>query len=339
MICFDKLKIITSLARVTYINEGVFQQIYKEGKLQQLKYKKTTPYELLILINYEQNEVAIEFTSKILEGRCTELINEETMYLVFDKIFQLVDFIDNEYENFEVVKCDVTQDITPQIKVGEYTAPFNNKTYTEYDYISMDELKRYANTSLSNFDKWKCRKYKNNGFTIENVVSTPRYKHRIVVYNKGKELKSAKNREFVKMVDEQLHPKDPDSITGYYSDIIRVELNINTKTQIRELLNIQDNKLSSVLNSTANPILTVLNKALVPLNTGQTPPPPRPFNEYKMWCTLKDCDFDLAKVEAKMRLGYSRNTQIAKMMKPYRKFYERTQNNENKGIDIRTFIE
>jgi len=175
MICFDKLKIITSLARVTYINEGVFQQIYKEGKLQQLKYKKTTPYELLILINYEQNEVAIEFTSKILEGRCTELINEETMYLVFDKIFQLVDFIDNEYENFEVVKCDVTQDITPQIKVGEYTAPFNNKTYTEYDYISMDELKRYANTSLSNFDKWKCRKYKNNGFTIENVVSTPRY--------------------------------------------------------------------------------------------------------------------------------------------------------------------
>ena len=338
MICFDKMKITTSIGHIKYINETEFQHIYKNGELQQLKYRKTKPYELLMLIDYEKNEVAIEFTSKILEGWLIELINEETIYRVFDKTFQLVDFQDYEYENFEVGKCDIVQDISPKIKVNEIANTFNNKTFTEYEYVSMDNLKQYAAANLSNFDKWKCKKYKNNGFVIENVVSTPRYKHRIAIYNKGKELKCAKNREFVKMIDEQHYPKDPGSITDYYSDKTRVELNIITRKQIRELLQIQDNKLSSVLNSTANPILTVLNKALAPLNTEKTPPP-RPFKEYLMWCVFKDCDFDLAKVEAKIRSGYSKNTQISKIMKPYREFYERMQNVKDKGIDIRTFIE
>jgi succinate dehydrogenase flavin-adding protein (antitoxin of CptAB toxin-antitoxin module) len=134
----------------------------------------------------------------------------------------------------EIVKCDPVKDIV-------------------YQDIKM--LNNYTNSNFVNYNKWKSKPY-NNGFTIENVASTPRNKHRIVIYNKGKELDKADNKLFLNTLSNK------DESLEYYKDKTRIELNINTKAQIRELLEIEDNQLMSVLNSDANPILAVLNKAL-----------------------------------------------------------------------------
>ena len=55
-------------------------------------------------------------------------------------------------------------------------------------------------------------------------------------------------------------------------------------------------------------------------------PKPQPMSNRKTYYTmlvLKDCDYDLEKVEAKMRELYpSRGTSISKLMEPYRAMAE-----------------
>ena len=46
------------------------------------------------------------------------------------------------------------------------------------------------------------------------------------------------------------------------------------------------------------------------------------WKSYQRYLVLKDCDFDLAKVEAKARSLYKRGTKIADVMKPYRDAYD-----------------
>ena len=69
MLCLDKLKIITSINYIKDIKEGknAFQSTYEGNELQCYKYKKSKPSSLLIMVNYLHNELAIEFTSKILK--------------------------------------------------------------------------------------------------------------------------------------------------------------------------------------------------------------------------------------------------------------------------------
>jgi hypothetical protein len=91
-----------------------FYKIEKEGKLPSYKYKQTTPYLLVILINYEKGELAIEFTSKILGIKCVELVNTDNIYECLCNLSPLVEFeedVDYILDEFKVVKCDVTKDV------------------------------------------------------------------------------------------------------------------------------------------------------------------------------------------------------------------------------------
>lgn len=67
-------------------------------------------------------------------------------------------------------------------------------------------------------------------------------------------------------------------------------------------------KLLSVLSSDANPILNFLDEVI-----GSTPEPTSMTDKksYETMLILKDCDYDLEKVEAKMRQFYtSRGTNL-----------------------------
>jgi hypothetical protein len=92
----------------------------------------------------------------------------------------------------------------------------------------------------------------------------------------------------------------------------------------------------NVLNSEANPILTVLNKAIkeTSVNTHAI----RTFKEYQLELVLKDCDNDLGKVEAKLRSSYSKKTQIAKLMRPYRELHHRLQESATPAFDLRKLV-
>lgn len=105
--------------------------------------------------------------------------------------------------------------------------------------------------------------------------------------------------------------------------------------QIRQLLNLPNNKLNSVLKSTANPILTIIDEAVKyePLQQkSQT------LRDYEHELLLRDCNFDLVKVEAKIRALSSKNTSIKRLMKPYKELYKRLQNCKTPSIDIRALV-
>jgi len=310
MLCFDKLKIVTSTKHIKRFDESKFHSDLLDGKIQSYKYKQTMPL-VLIMINYDRDELVIEFTSKILMFDFIKLINMDTICECLNSL-PYIEF-DNDVEfllgDFEVLKCDVTQDVS-------------------YGY-DVKRLEQYAKSNLINYDKWKCEKHR-SGFALRNVAATPRHKKRIVIYDKGEELKLKKNKAFVDEVDRNYFIED------YFRDKVRFEMNINTKFQIRQFLGIQDNKLTSVLNSDANPILAILNEAIKePIeNTYHI----SSIKDYYCELTLKDCNYNMGEVEAKIRSLVSKNTSIKRMMEPYRELYQRIQNNKGPAFDLRKLV-
>jgi hypothetical protein len=316
MIRLDKVKIMTSTKKIERFDESKFYRIEKEGKPPCYKYKQTSPYELLILINYERGELVIEFTSKILGLGFIDLINKDNICECLYSISPLVEFEEDVcclLGEFEVLKCDVTKDV-----------PHND----------VKTLEDYVETNLANNKKWKCEHQK-NGFVLKNVVGTPRYKKRIVVYDKAHELKLDRNRKFLNEVDD--YDEGDSFIFDHFNGTVRIELNINTKVQVRDLLHIPDNRLVSVLNSDANPILDVLNEALKQSDENSSSVSSA-WKEYKDVLVLKDCDNNLGKVENKIRSLTSSNTSITRMMKPYRELHQRLQNDSTPTFDLRKLV-
>jgi hypothetical protein len=309
MSCFDKLKIVTSINYIKEIDETKFQSVSINERLQYHKYQQKIPSNLLIMVNYEKNELVIEFTSKILKDKFIHLINKDTIYECFHNINQLgicILDIENIINHSEVVKCDVTKDVI-----------FHN----------VKELEKYVKSNLANYDKWKCKPYR-NGFVLKNVANTPHSKKRIVVYNKGKELKRAENKSFLDSLDN-------DNAIQYFDNKVRIETNINTKIQIRQFLDIQDNELMSVLNSNTNPILTILDEAIKETSANSHIDS---LTDYKNELLLKECNYDLSQVEAIVRLYCSKNTSIKKTMQPYRELYHQLQENKTPTFDIKKLV-
>lgn len=116
---------------------------------------------------------------------------------------------------------------------------------------------------------------------------------------------SVKNRAFVEKYN----------LDGAFKDIWRFEINLNSKEQIRNSLDLSDNKLLSVLQSEATPIASFIKDAVSP------PTVPIKYNDrksYLMALVLKDCDYDITKVDAKLRELYAPGTKFSKLLKPYR---------------------
>lgn len=303
------MKLITSIDYISGINTSVFLSITKFEEELYYKYQQDKPYSLLIMVDYSHDELVLEFTGKILLDKYSQLINSETIKDCLNNINRLqICKLDVEaiLQDAEVVKCDITKDIETDINVINSTIRQN----------------------LTNYRKWTVKQY-NSGIVLENVVSTPRYKKRLAIYNKGKELERVNNINFIDSLNTR------NDILLYFKDKVRFELNINTKQQIRQLLNIPNNNIQNVLNATANPILSVIDEAVKyepQQHKVQT------LRDYEHELLLRDCDFDLVKVEAKIRALSSRNTSITRMMQPYKELYKRLQDNKTSTIDIRALV-
>ena len=238
MITFDKLKIVTNIEDITNIDTTVFVTQTKDGEILYHKYRQESPFCLLIQADYNKQELVIEFTGKILKEDYPQLINRNNIVQCLEAINGMgICRIDTEaiLAHGEVCKCDVTKDISS---------------------TQMQEIIAQMKQSLTNYDKWSCAKYQGNGLVIYKTVKTDRYKKRLSIYDKHKELTMACNREFLNTISNR------EELLAYFQDRIRFELNIDTKAQIRLLLGVMDNRLHSVLSSNANPILTVFDEAI-----------------------------------------------------------------------------
>ena len=102
------------------------------------------------------------------------------------------------------------------------------------------------------------------------------------------------------------------------------------KEQIRKALHVQNTKLLTVLSADANPIADFLDNIVQSESTVINMPDKK---TYMMTLVLKDCDYDLEKVEAKLRsFIHSKGTSIKNVMKPYIALMGQMTNNN--GADL-----
>ena len=204
------------------VNEHVFQTIVRDGQLTSYKYQQDTPFFLQIRKDFINSECVIEFTGKILLDRYPELINRDNIRYCIEQINSLgICEIDTDrlLQTAYVAKCDVTRDVTS---------------------IDIKEIITQTKQNLTNYDKWEVEKYP-NGICLRNKVTTDRYKKRVCIYDKGKELTQQTNSSFLL----SLHQSQ--TLLDYYQDKVRFELNIGTMIQVRKLLEVADNSLNKVL--------------------------------------------------------------------------------------------
>lgn len=295
MITFDKLKIITNITNITDIDLTQFTQTFKDNKLANYKYRQNQPFHLEIMKNQKHGELAIEFSGKILLDEYPELINRTNIRKCLEHINNMgICQLDIEaiINDSHIVKCDVTKDIE----------------YKEIKNIISD-----ISINLKNHKKWITKEYR-GGITLENVVNTSRYKKRLSVYDKNKELKKMKNNNFLAAL------KNQSTLLEYFKDKIRFELNINTMEQIRKLLNISNTNMQTVLNTEVNPILIVLDEAVS--NEKEPEMKAQSLKEYEDMLLIKECGNNLDKVEAVVRALVSRNTSVTRTMKRYTKLFK-----------------
>ena len=245
---------------------------------------------LKIKVDYECGEVVIEFCGKVLGKNYPKLISKETIKQCFQAI-EALGFVEVDFAAMmeaDVVKCDVTKDI-PVEDVPQVT-----------DYIR---------SHIKNYQRYICRKMKNGNTVVEKNVVNRDYKKRMTIYDKEKEMCRSSNRPFVEKYGLE------DAFIGK----CRFELNLDSKEQIRKSLHIADTKLKTVLSAEADPINDFLDEVVEPQDAVTM----SDKKSYMTMLVLRDCDFDLEKVEAKMRAFHrSKGTVISKVMEPYKAMME-----------------
>lgn len=299
MLKFDRLKIVTSIEYISNIDTNIFLKQSIGDNLLYYKYLQETPFYLLITADINKQELVIEYTGKILLDDYPRLINRTNIRKCFETINRMgichLD-VENIIEKGEIWKCDVTKDITSN---------------------QLTDIVMQTKQSIANYDKWNCDKYETDGICIYNTVKTKRYKKRLIIYDKHKELSKITNQVFFNTVH------DSEKMMDYFRDKIRFEVNINTKEQIRKTLDITDNRIKSVMNSTANPILKVYDEATT---SNEFTIHHTSMKDYMRELVIKDCNYDLEAIEAKIRSLTPKNTSIKIKMRPFRELVSRMQN-------------
>ena len=305
MITFDKLKIVADIRAIKICDESRFKLVEQDGVVSSLKYYQEHPFLLKIKVDYECGEVVIEFCGKILGKDYPKLISKDTILQCFQTIdalgFCKIDI--DAMLDADVVKCDVTKDI-PVDDVSQVT-----------DYVR---------GHIRNYQRFVCRKLKNGNVVVDKNVIGRKYKKRMTIYDKGNEMLRMENRAFVEKY----------GLEAAFSGMCRFELNLDSKEQIRKALRIADTKLMTVLSAEADPISVFLDEVVEPREA-------IPMTDKKSYLTmlvLKDCDYDLEKVEAKMRQLYpSKGTSISKVMEPYKTMMEQMSSQQESDVweDVR----
>lgn len=304
MLQFDKIKLVTSLNNINNINEDKFSKTESKRQVQNYKYNQKEPYALYIEVDEADKELVIEFTGKILRDQYPELITQNNIRVCLENInalgLCLLD-IDAIIRDSIVVKVDVTADI-----------PCNN----------CKDLVSSLHAGISNYQKYISRRIKDN-CVIDKNVQTKNRKLRLSVYDKAKEMQLVGNEAFLGTLNA------PDTLIQYFQGKIRFELNLNSKEQIRKNLKIPNTQLIEVLNSTANPIMTFIDKAI---DDNAEVKSVKTLRDYERLAVLRECGNNLEKVERIIRVYSSPTTHITQAIKPYKQLAAAKSNSSIKDM-------
>jgi len=279
MVTLDRIKILTDKKHIKRMDSEVITKILRSNIGTSIRYSQKIPLNIYLNYSLQDNRCVIEFSSKVLLDRYPELININNIQQCFENINRIgfceMD-VDGIIHNSELLTCDVTSDISGIVQP---------------DRLAMKSC-------LVNHNKFRVQKYGNSGYTVNKMVKTRNRQLRMIIYDKGKELRKKTNADYLAMLS------DPDAMLSYFDDKFRVEANINTKEQIRQLFHTKTTELLDVLNSDANPLLTLFDEVFVfpeepePQNLEMPSPLSHPkLKTVKNALLLAACEYDMEKVD------------------------------------------
>ncbi len=241
------------------------------------------PYHLNIKYSQMYRGYKIEFSAKILGDSYPDLINANNIRECLNKVNALgigsLD-VDGILREAKVIGADFTKDIR----------------FEDIPNINtMKELKSVIRLSIHNYNRWNCANYIGGGMVISNAVSDRRRRRRLTVYDKTEELRLATNRPFLDSLENS------ERLIDYFMGRVRFELRATTQFQLRKWLGLRDTKIMNVLTSTVNPLQLVMSEMFAPLNVVAESEIKRKPSTLDRLNTLKQFDWDLARVEAHVR--------------------------------------
>lgn len=291
---FDRLMIITKAEYISDIHEDEFVT-YKDGtKI----YKRSTPYNVTISVNALRNVARIDFTGKVLGERYKELISESTIPQCFAnlnalEVCQLE--TDRILADSNVAACDVTTDV---------------------HCTDIKAICKYMRHHMRSYTLFTVRQYVNGNFTAAKNVTDPDIMKSITIYDKAREIKKYENKLF-----REAYGISADD----FKNICRFEMKLGSEEQIRNTLEIPTSNLQMVLQSDASPISDFVDDMLAP----DTESTITNIQQYRIELILKDCEYDMQKVDAKLRTLYAATTGMSKILQPYREAIEMRNNPRN----------
>ena len=239
MIKFDKIKIHTKAEYISNFNFDVVEVRTNKNSVSYICNQKQ-PFNLYIQCKQATNEAVIEFSSKILADDYPMLISRDTIHKCFENIASLGWCqlkIDDILNDSIILSCDVTIDI---------------------DGINLPEdFKTLLISNLKDISKFNVQKYGTSGYTITKLLKTKCRQLRLSIYDKYKELNMAANNNFLKMLANE------DVLMNYFKDKYRIESNLKTHKQIRDVCQTEDTHLLNVLDSNCNPLLKIFDTIFI----------------------------------------------------------------------------
>lgn len=303
---FDKLNLSIPIGDIEKINVEKVTVSENEGGIKSFKYLQKFPFEFLFHYTTGSDYFYIEFTGKCLLDFYPELIHKETIKECFFNINQLGICKINSSEAIKdatVKKCDVTVDIDSDVSIADIynTLSFTNNQKFSFEYLDSRKKSRFA---------------------INSTHATQRSRQRLVVYDKGIEMKTSKEVNFLDSVSNR-----QEQIEYFNKNRIRIELNLNSCETIRKHFNMKENeeiKLTALLSSNADPIGKFLKNVIRPydytialINKFGSP------KEIKNLLFIALYDYDMNELERHIRSISNKKVSIKERMKTYNSVYDR----------------
>jgi hypothetical protein len=312
MITLDRIKLTTDKKYIRRLDVDVTTTVMKNNKPYTIRYEQKIPYNLFISYSVESSKCIIEFSGKLLGDKYLELINVNNIHNCFDTINSL-GFCELDaggiIADSNVISCDITTDIAG---------------------ITMPD-KTAIKACFKSLNKFQVQKYGNSGHVISKQVKTNNRKIRLSIYDKGKELRKRTNTPFLGMV------KDKAAMLEYFNGRFRLEANVRTVQQIKDLLLIETNEMLDVLNSNANALLTLFDEVFdFPEEPTKQLPAPLSYpnlRTIKNVLLLEACEFDMEKVELVLATALSPNTNKRKYRAELKKLLN-TVPQQNRNVEV-----
>lgn len=269
------------------------------GEFYSSKDDANIPYNLYIAISYPKQTLTLEFSSKILKEHYPALISKNTIKECLSNINQL-----------DICKLDIDSILIE----GAFTSI--DVTY-DADFVLSNDILDALNSQVNNYRRFKWTHYDKEGITFTKDVKSKDCMETITLCNKEKEISASHNKDFLSTLPQ------PQRIKDHFKNKTRFEITLNTPKKIMNYLDLTDTKISSVLNSSATPILTQYNRVFGN-SSSTTKSQQADFNNYEDWSMkilIESYKGDLKRLEQDIRNKFTSRSGASKRMKKLEAIY------------------